>query len=216
MNLRGLTKGNLGITTLVLLALAFVVACGTSAPTDTSAPAQQPAQQQQPVAQPEAAKDAMTEAKADPTPVPYVIQREAAAPTAVPQQVPGDNMMMDAKPEGTLNVGLKEMGPFFVHPAVMTNPQIFVQGTAPIGEGLLQQDINRQVKGLLAESWSISEDFTTWTFKLNKGVQFHKGYGEMKAEDVVYSMQNYATSKHPRGRPVGNLLGTARGFPRPG
>ena len=204
MNLRGLTKGNIGITTLVLLALAFVVACGTSAPTDTGTTAQQPAQQQ-PAAQAEAPKDsmaapkdAMTEAKADPTPVPYVIQREAAAPTAVPQQMAGDKMMMDVKPEGTLNVGLKEMGPFFLHPAVMTNPQIFVQGTAPIGEGLLQQDLNRQVKGLLAESWSISEDFTTWTFNLNKGVQFHKGYGEMTAEDVVYSMKNYATSKHPR------------------
>ena len=102
------------------------------------------------------------------------------------------------KPEGELNVGLKEMGPFFVHPSVMTNPQIFVQGTAPIGEGLLQQDLNRQVKGLLAESWSISDDFLTWTFKLNKGVQFHKGYGEMTAEDVVYSMREFRTSKHPR------------------
>ncbi|MFQ6029535.1 MAG: ABC transporter substrate-binding protein, partial [Dehalococcoidia bacterium] len=100
--------------------------------------------------------------------------------------------------EGSLNVGLKEMGPFFVHPSVMTNPQIFVQGTAPIGEGLLQQDINRVVKGLLAESWTISDDFKTWTFNLTRGVQFHKGYGEMTAEDVVYSMQENRHSKHPR------------------
>ena len=50
----------------------------------------------------------------------------------------------------------------------------------------------------MAESWSISDDFKTWTFKLTKGVQFQKGYGEMTAEDVVYSMKGYATSKHPR------------------
>ena len=99
---------------------------------------------------------------------------------------------------GTLNTGLKEMGPFFLHPSTLGNPQIFVHGTAPIGEGLLQEDVNRNVLGLLAESWEISDDFLTWTFNLNQGVQFHKGYGEMTAEDVVWSMQQWGLSKHPR------------------
>ena len=93
---------------------------------------------------------------------------------------------------------MKELGPFVVHPAVMTNPQIFAQSTAPIGEGLLMQDLDRNPVGLLADSWSISPDFLTWTFNLHKGVQFHQGYGEMTAEDVVWSMQGFATSSHPR------------------
>lgn len=38
---------------------------------------------------------------------------------------------------------------------------------------------------VLAESWESSEDARSWTFKLRQGVQFHKGYGEMTAEDVV-------------------------------
>lgn len=38
----------------------------------------------------------------------------------------------------------------------------------------------------LATSWETS-DSKTWTFQLREGVQFHKGYGEMTAEDVIYS-----------------------------
>jgi peptide/nickel transport system substrate-binding protein len=105
--------------------------------------------------------------------------------------------MMMSEPSGTINAGIKETGPFFLHPSTLGNPQIFVQGTAPIGEGLLQVGLDREVKGLLAESWSVSDDFLTWTFKLNKGVQFHKGYGELTSEDVVWSMQQWGLGKHP-------------------
>jgi peptide/nickel transport system substrate-binding protein len=59
---------------------------------------------------------------------------------------------------------------------------------------------------MLAESWSISEDFTTWTFKIRKGVQFHKGYGEMTAEDVLFSYDQVANSeKHARATTVNNV-----------
>lgn len=40
----------------------------------------------------------------------------------------------------------------------------------------------------LARSWTLSPDATTWTFRLREGVQFHKGYGECTAEDVVFSL----------------------------
>ena len=44
-----------------------------------------------------------------------------------------------------------------------------------------------EVEPDIAESWSMSPEGTIWTFKLKKGVQFHKGYGELTAEDVKYS-----------------------------
>lgn len=47
----------------------------------------------------------------------------------------------------------------------------------------------------LAESWDISDDRKVWTFHLRKGVQFHGEYGEMKAEDVVYSLERAADPK---------------------
>ncbi|GLQ11929.1 diguanylate phosphodiesterase [Devosia yakushimensis] len=39
----------------------------------------------------------------------------------------------------------------------------------------------------LAESWESSADAKVWTYKLRQGVQFHKGYGEMTADDVVFT-----------------------------
>ena len=41
----------------------------------------------------------------------------------------------------------------------------------------------------LATSWEISADKKAVTFKLKKGIQFHKGYGELTAEDVKYSFE---------------------------
>jgi peptide/nickel transport system substrate-binding protein len=45
------------------------------------------------------------------------------------------------------------------------------------------------VETLLAESYEVSDDFTTYTFKLKEGVQFHGDYGEVTADDVVYSIK---------------------------
>jgi peptide/nickel transport system substrate-binding protein len=46
-----------------------------------------------------------------------------------------------------------------------------------------------QVEPDLAESWTMSDDGTVWTFKLRKGVQFHHGFGEFTAEDVKFSFE---------------------------
>jgi len=40
----------------------------------------------------------------------------------------------------------------------------------------------------LAESWEFSDDKMEWTFHLRRGVQFHHGFGEVTAEDVVFSL----------------------------
>ena len=39
----------------------------------------------------------------------------------------------------------------------------------------------------LAEKWEASPDLKEWTFYLRKGVQFHYGFGEFTARDVVHS-----------------------------
>ena len=46
-----------------------------------------------------------------------------------------------------------------------------------------------EVEPDLAESWTLSPEGTVWTFKLKKGVQFHKGFGELTAEDVKFSFE---------------------------
>src|SRR5690625_1337656 len=49
-----------------------------------------------------------------------------------------------------------------------------------------------ELEAALAESWEVSDDNTVWTFTLRKGVPFHHGYGELTAEDVVFSLQRAA------------------------
>lgn len=53
--------------------------------------------------------------------------------------------------------------------------------------GLIQLDPNLNVKPDLAESWNISADGLTYTFKIRQGVKFHSGR-EMTVDDVVYSL----------------------------
>ena len=56
-------------------------------------------------------------------------------------------------------------------------------------EGLLEHDpvTGEYNSDGLATSWEHNDDFTVWTFHLRKGVQFHFGYGEFTADDVVHS-----------------------------
>ena len=223
-----ISRSSLVALGIAALLLTPIVACGTAqeaepqqpaaaqqqAPAQQAAAPQQQAAQQQAQAQPAATQPAAASAASSQAAQSGSGQSAPAqaAPTAAPQQAaPSDATGQTVEPTGTLNTGLKEMGPFFLHPSTLGNPQIFVHGTAPIGEGLLQEDVNRNVLGLLAESWEISDDFLTWTFKLNKGVQFHKGYGEMTSEDVVWSMQQWGLSKHPRAGQLENFWA-----PRPG
>ncbi len=192
---------------LILIPLSLVllvaVACGTSAPDPAASPSSDtPAVKQDAPKAPEAKKD---------EPKQSVVEKQAATkaaapPTAVPKVV--DAPAMSLKPEGTLTIGLKEMGPFFLHPSTLGNPQIFVHSTAPIGEGFFwQKGEARTFEPMLVEAWSISDDFLTWTFNLQKGVQFHGGYGEMTAEDVIWSMRQWTLSKHPRNGQLADFWG---------
>jgi peptide/nickel transport system substrate-binding protein len=54
----------------------------------------------------------------------------------------------------------------------------------------------------LAESWTISPDARTWTFHLRKGVQFHKGYGELTSEDVKFTFDRVRDPKQGSGAAI--------------
>jgi ABC-type transport system substrate-binding protein len=54
----------------------------------------------------------------------------------------------------------------------------------------------------LARSWRVSKDFKTWTFRLRRGVRFHRGAGQLTAADVAFSFNlavwrndSFATNK---------------------
>ena len=52
----------------------------------------------------------------------------------------------------------------------------------------------------IAESWETSEDGLTWTFKLREDVDCHGEYGNLDAEDVVYSLKRSAKSSNEAPR----------------
>ena len=109
---------------------------------------------------------------------------------------------------GTLNVGQKELGPYFGSPKLSGNPQIFLNSAAPITETLgIHAFEGDAVLPMLAESWEVSADGIVWTFNIRQGVEFHKGYGEMTAEDVQFSFEQVATSeKHARSSVVAEIF----------
>ena len=154
---------------LLVFTLVFIVACGTTAPEQDTPP---------------------TAASTEVPATVDVLAPTSMAPVADP--TPTEVPAADTKPSGTLNVGLTELGTFSSHPKLNSLPALQILHSAPISEALLTFDENSKVVPLLAKSWSISEDYTTWTFNLVEGVQFHKGYGELTAEDVLYSYENWS------------------------
>ena len=95
-----------------------------------------------------------------------------------------------AKPEGTLNIAYKDLYNFDTHPKVTPATVGLLVGTS-VGESLFGRDAMGNTLPKLVKEWSLAADNLVWTFKLQEGVQFHKGYGEMTAEDVLWSMEQY-------------------------
>ncbi|MBP3037349.1 ABC transporter substrate-binding protein [Arthrobacter sp. zg-ZUI100] len=59
---------------------------------------------------------------------------------------------------------------------------------ANVYEGLVEIDQDGQIQPLLAQSWDISEDRTTYTFTLEPGVMFNNG-AAFTADDVKFSLE---------------------------
>ncbi len=89
------------------------------------------------------------------------------------------------------------------------NPQFFTTGTTadassvPLYNRLVQFETGTTtiVPGL-AESWEVSPDALTYTFKLRKGVKFHsndkfKPTRDFNADDVLFSYYRQADPNHP-------------------
>jgi peptide/nickel transport system substrate-binding protein len=105
---------------------------------------------------------------------------------------PGESKDGEKTPEavagGELKVALEQQ-PETLDPQITTGATVKYVARH-IFEGLLALNSNFQPEPMLAESWEISGDGKTYTFKLRQGVKFHNGE-EMLAEDVVASMNRW-------------------------
>jgi len=81
----------------------------------------------------------------------------------------------------------------------------WINGTAdhniqhdPMLEWLVEVDAETgQYKPWLADSWTLGPNGRSWKVKLHKGVQFHHGYGEFTAQDVVHSHALWCDPNYP-------------------
>jgi peptide/nickel transport system substrate-binding protein len=103
-----------------------------------------------------------------------------------------------AQADTTLNVGMSaaDVNQLDPHRATTTQDKPL---TAWMFNGLVRfKPGSASLEGLepdLAERWESSPDKVTWTFYLRKGVKFHGDYGELTADDVVFSLKRAADSK---------------------
>jgi peptide/nickel transport system substrate-binding protein len=79
------------------------------------------------------------------------------------------------KAGGSITVGLELDIPGFDPLKVGVYDTAALTASAAIFDTLTTLDANGKVQPKLALSWSHSEDFKTWTFKLRPGVKFHDG-----------------------------------------
>ena len=159
------------ICILGILVLLVVISCGSAdepAPEATEAP--QATAAPQPTAAPQQAATAAPVATAAPT----------AAPTTAPAMMQG--------PEGVLNIGFKELGPYSASNK-LTESTVWLYVATASHEQLNFTDANGQFQPKVAESWSVDESGSVWTFKLKQGVEFSKGYGEATVDDYIFGAE---------------------------
>jgi len=103
-----------------------------------------------------------------------------------------------AQPKTALNVGIaaQDIGQLDPHFAVSTIDRIVA---AWMFNGLVRfppgSNDPAKLEGDLAESWDTSPDGRTWTFHLRHGVQWQAGFGEVTADDVVFSLKKAGDAK---------------------
>jgi peptide/nickel transport system substrate-binding protein len=93
----------------------------------------------------------------------------------------------------------KELVVGFLGDATSLNPVVATDGQSyiaewPMFDSLVELDGKLGVKPLLAESWEVSRDGLTYTFKLKKGVRWHDGK-PFTARDVAFTFYSVLDPK---------------------
>ena len=84
----------------------------------------------------------------------------------------------------------------YMRPWIAGTPDHNIQHD-PAFEWLFEVDPLGQYKPWLATSWEMAKDGRSWRLQLQKGVQFHHGYGEFTAKDVVHNWSLWCDDKYP-------------------
>ena len=96
-----------------------------------------------------------------------------------------------------LVMGLIEKYRDYIHPWINGSADHMIQHD-PAFEWLFEVDPESgKYNPWLAESSELEKDGRSWRIKLRKGVQFHHGYGEFTAKDVVHNHALWCNPNYP-------------------
>ena len=101
---------------------------------------------------------------------------------------------------GTINAVIQPEPPGLMLALVQNGPTQMVSGN--IYEGLLRYNKKLEPQPGLAESWTVSPDAKTYTFKLKQGVTWHDGKPFTSA-DVLFSIEMLQGDPRPRAQQPG-------------
>lgn len=162
------SRFNLLVILAAALLLTTVIACGGGGEQAT-----------QPAAPPQAT-----------SPVATATARPTAAPTQPPAAKTG-------APSGALVAALESAG------VPIGTPELCVPGCAnekyffSAWDTLLQWTADDRVAPGVAESWDLAPDLSKFTWHIRKGIQFHKGWGEVTAADVAWTTNSVNSNVNP-------------------
>ena len=172
---------------LGILVLLVIISCGS---------ADEPA--------PEATEVPQATAAPQPTEAPQQGATAAPVATAAPTAAPTTAPAMMEGPEGVLNIGFKELGPYSASNR-LTESTVWLYVASSSHEQLNYTDANGQFQPKVAESWSVDDSGTVWTFTLKQGVEFSKGYGEATVDDYIFGAEGQVAPDS-----ISSLLGGVR------
>ena len=158
------------------LVLMLVFACGGSDEPPASAPSQ-------------ASEKAQSKPKSPPNEHPTATA-QAGAKAGVPTAAPAATKAPSSKTVKTkrLRYAIGAVANETNRPWAGSR-QAFVQ-YEPMLETLLAKDVeNGMIVPRLALTWDTDATMQNWTFKLRKGVEFHDGWGEFTAKDVMHTLK---------------------------
>ena len=141
---------------------------------------------------------------ATPTAMPAAPATAMAPPRALPASNSASGTLVVAISASGPGVGLNSSGP----PDLM-------QESFGIGESLfIQEHPEIWEAPHLVASWTVFPDLTGVSLTVREGVQFHKGYGEMTAEDLAWNMNDSnaavtPTSIHGQAGDFAGIVGEA-------
>ncbi len=106
-------------------------------------------------------------------------------------------MMSPGTQSGTLVAALSTVGSPIGTPELCVptcaNEQYFYSAW----DTLLQWSAEGTVVPAVAESWELAPDISKFTWHVRPGIEFHKGWGEVTAEDVAFSTNSVNSSVNP-------------------